>query len=337
MNCKYCGSELLSPDADICMKCGKIVEKPSKWWYLVPIFFGIIGGLVMYLALKDEDKKMAKKGLILGIIIGAVGSAFAIIFYAVLIGEIFSNIHSSYPITQPYQYNHPAYFPGVVKFYNVAGGGGVTENRVFKPLPTTLSEDNWVADFDYKFTASNIPSAYPLGFTSNSSDPEQQGPAGSTIVVYHGANSDVLHLRAYLGSTIIDSPGINTGIPIYQNVQYYVRLAKSPTEFTLSVFSDSKRLAQIPGSPVTMATAPTDFRNLNFIQHSGSLRSGPARTLTAEVDNMKISVIDSLGNMQTFFEDGYSSNIGWTQIGSSIAVNGSFESQVSPIPNFTTT
>ena len=102
LNCKSCGSELPSPDSDMCIKCGKIVEKPktiednskpvkrpSKAWYLVPIFFGIIGGLVMYLVLKDQDGKMAKKGLTLGIVLGVVLTVFVIIIYAVIFGYLF--------------------------------------------------------------------------------------------------------------------------------------------------------------------------------------------------------------------------------------------------------
>ena len=29
-------------------------------WYLAPIFLGILGGIVMYLVIKDDDPKMAK-------------------------------------------------------------------------------------------------------------------------------------------------------------------------------------------------------------------------------------------------------------------------------------
>ena len=110
MYCKNCGKELPSPDPDICTNCGKTVEKPqianisseaikrpSKAWYLVPIFFGIIGGLAMFLVLKDDDGRMAKKGLTLGIILGAVGIAFVIIIYTVLFGVLFSHISNLYP------------------------------------------------------------------------------------------------------------------------------------------------------------------------------------------------------------------------------------------------
>jgi hypothetical protein len=41
---------------------------PSKVWYLLPIFFGIIGGLVMYFVLRNTDRKMAKRGVLLGVL-----------------------------------------------------------------------------------------------------------------------------------------------------------------------------------------------------------------------------------------------------------------------------
>ena len=53
-------------------------KSPSKAWYLLPIFFTIIGGLIMYLVLKDDDRRMAKKGLYLGIILTVVGIAIAV-------------------------------------------------------------------------------------------------------------------------------------------------------------------------------------------------------------------------------------------------------------------
>lgn len=73
--CSNCGAEI-DIKAKICPKCG--VEQPiipgkvSNWWYLVPIFLGIIGGLIAWVVNKDVNPKKAKKLLIIGIVIPIV-------------------------------------------------------------------------------------------------------------------------------------------------------------------------------------------------------------------------------------------------------------------------
>jgi uncharacterized membrane protein len=48
-------------------------EKPrSNWWYLLPIFLGIIGAIIAYFALRNDDRKKAKKCLYLGLILWAI-------------------------------------------------------------------------------------------------------------------------------------------------------------------------------------------------------------------------------------------------------------------------
>ena len=60
----------LLPDVGL----GKIKEKdlevsgPSILWYLIPLFFGILGGIVAYVGVKDDDKEMANNLLLFGII-----------------------------------------------------------------------------------------------------------------------------------------------------------------------------------------------------------------------------------------------------------------------------
>jgi hypothetical protein len=85
--CSGCGKELPSPDADVCTSCGRLVKeelreathgekslkKRSAWWYLLPIFFSIIGGVIAYFVLKEDDPKLAKNCLILGIVITIAG------------------------------------------------------------------------------------------------------------------------------------------------------------------------------------------------------------------------------------------------------------------------
>jgi len=57
--------------------------KVSKAWYLVPLFFGILGGIIGYFAVKSRDKKTAKNLLIFGILwtIVLYGISFAISYY----------------------------------------------------------------------------------------------------------------------------------------------------------------------------------------------------------------------------------------------------------------
>src|SRR3990172_4947813 len=73
--CSSCGAEV-APDVSFCPKCGKQLsaqtsemsggptKRKSRWWYLVPIFLQIIGGIIAYLILKDDDRKLAKKLLL---------------------------------------------------------------------------------------------------------------------------------------------------------------------------------------------------------------------------------------------------------------------------------
>jgi len=68
-------------------KSGKLLpSEPSQMVWLLPILFGCIGGVIMYVLLKDEDVDRAKLGLYVGIIISIVsGVAVAILWWASLI------------------------------------------------------------------------------------------------------------------------------------------------------------------------------------------------------------------------------------------------------------
>ena len=56
-------------------------EKPrSNWWFLLPIFVGIIGGVIAYFVLRHDDPKKAKNCLYLGIVLAVIGIAINVIF-----------------------------------------------------------------------------------------------------------------------------------------------------------------------------------------------------------------------------------------------------------------
>jgi RsiW-degrading membrane proteinase PrsW (M82 family) len=63
-------------------------KNPSKAWYLLPIFFGILGGLVMYFIVRDDNKQMAKNGLILSVILTIVGIILVVILNVIMLSTI---------------------------------------------------------------------------------------------------------------------------------------------------------------------------------------------------------------------------------------------------------
>jgi CDP-diglyceride synthetase len=94
--CSSCGIEV-TPDVKFCPKCGKDLQsqsnpspaidgpkrKRSRWWFLLPIFFSVVGGIIAYFVLKDDDKRLAKNCLYLGILLTVIGFVIGIIFGAI--------------------------------------------------------------------------------------------------------------------------------------------------------------------------------------------------------------------------------------------------------------
>lgn len=225
-------------------------------------------------------------------------------------------------VGKPYQCQYPectqqklASFPGAVGFYNVIGGGGQTENRVYKQLPAMLPVDNWTVDFDYKFTASNIPGFIIFALTQDNVDPQLQKDKNE-ITVEHGIGADTLFVETYPSGTA------STGIPISPNVKYYLRLEANSTHLILNVFSDSARKTPVYGSPITKDIQSTDFTKLQYIQHDGCRDCGSGRELTAVLNNTKIYIKQQDDSEKVIFQPDYHSNDGWTQVGTSIVING---------------
>lgn len=98
--CTKCGKELSSPDADVCLNCGKLVKestqkrKDDKIWYLLPILIGIVGGIIAYLILKEDNPQFAKKCLMIGIILTIVSIVLWFVISALWISMIYGNYDS---------------------------------------------------------------------------------------------------------------------------------------------------------------------------------------------------------------------------------------------------
>ena len=54
-------------------------KRRSGAWYLLPIFLSIIGGVIAYFVIKEDDPKKAKNCLYLGIILTAIGVGFTVV------------------------------------------------------------------------------------------------------------------------------------------------------------------------------------------------------------------------------------------------------------------
>ncbi len=55
-------------------------ERPrSNAWYLLPIFIGMIGGIIGYLAIRKDDPRKAKNCIYIGIVMMIIGIIFNIL------------------------------------------------------------------------------------------------------------------------------------------------------------------------------------------------------------------------------------------------------------------
>ena len=61
-------------------------RKRSNWWYIVPVLFGMIGGIIGYFALRRDAPQKAKKCLYLGLILTAINIVANIILASAGIG-----------------------------------------------------------------------------------------------------------------------------------------------------------------------------------------------------------------------------------------------------------
>lgn len=57
-------------------------EKPTRLLYLVPIFMSLLGGVLMYIAVKDKNQEMANDGMFVGVLsFMAQVAVFILIWY----------------------------------------------------------------------------------------------------------------------------------------------------------------------------------------------------------------------------------------------------------------
>jgi hypothetical protein len=172
-------------------------------------------------------------------------------------------------------------------------GGAITgwgadgaDRRVTHDLGATLSDTKWTIDFEYEFTASNIPAHLVLVVSDK--DVDIIGTNNNDFIrINHGTSVDELVIG--FGDNVSVSSGTGgTGIPISSSTTYFVRLERiSATQTKLSVFSDSIRTVHIASSPQTQTITST-VDELRFIHSQNNSGGGITRTLTGTLDNMTV-------------------------------------------------
>ncbi len=48
------------------------IRRRSTLWFLLPVVFNVLGGIIAYFAIRDDDPKRAKSCLFLGIVLAAI-------------------------------------------------------------------------------------------------------------------------------------------------------------------------------------------------------------------------------------------------------------------------
>ena len=76
-------------------------KRGSRTWYLLPIFFGLVGGMAMFFVLKDEDRQLAKNGVKLGAILTIVWVFVIVTLWSVLFASLISNFAATGATTTP--------------------------------------------------------------------------------------------------------------------------------------------------------------------------------------------------------------------------------------------
>jgi ribosomal protein S27AE len=111
--CNNCGSKILEK-TQFCMECGNSLDnlsqtnisttpqsspqhhrqgvKPSAAWYLLPIFFSIIGGIIAWACIRERDPGMAKNNLILGILLTVIPMIFGLVLALGIIAIPYSGL-----------------------------------------------------------------------------------------------------------------------------------------------------------------------------------------------------------------------------------------------------
>ena len=66
------------------------MPKPTRAWYLVPFFFNILGGIIGYVVVRNEDRQMANRLLIIGLVMFVLSLVVAFLLPLMILSSLSS-------------------------------------------------------------------------------------------------------------------------------------------------------------------------------------------------------------------------------------------------------
>ena len=170
-------------------------DKPSAAWYLAPIFLGIIGSVIMWFVLKDEEHpdspKMIKKGWIIGIVLTII--PFLIwIPMMVMMPFVFMDVNQQQmqqqvpeqiqqqPTFQPKTQEPTQPKPTASSPTNCLGSAGCYTDYVTRIVD---GDTIHTATLKIRLSLTNAPETYQDGFREATEFTEKLCPVGSKILV----------------------------------------------------------------------------------------------------------------------------------------------------------
>ena len=170
-------------------------DKPSAAWYLAPIFLGIIGSVIMWFVLKDEEHpdspKMIKKGWIIGIVLTIIPFLILIPMMAMM-PFVFMDVNQQQmqqqvpeqiqqqPTFQPKTQEPTQPKPTASSPTNCLGSAGCYTDYVTRIVD---GDTIHTATLKIRLSLTNAPETYQDGFREATEFTEKLCPVGSKILV----------------------------------------------------------------------------------------------------------------------------------------------------------
>ena len=213
--------------------------------------------------------------------------------------------------------------------WNVTGN---QNNQISKAIGSTLSDTTWVAQFEIELSAYSGGEANILALSSGTALTGQNSTDDTILVRLNDTGKYNVSFRTGNGTdysyvSTIDKPANGT--------RHYLTLVRnSSTEAILYVRTVSHTGTQVTNSPHTVTQATmSGATGLDTVTQGGWNTGNSGRTLTMVGDNLKIYNGMTTPSGTATFEDDYSNDSAWTDVGSNGVTGGHL--QLNPFLNGT--